>query len=76
MNLPSYSHTIKVPTNDHNVISMHIVSPEKYMYKQYENKTLGAAESYRAALSIQEITNPTKSKYDNVVGWIDLSHCK
>ncbi len=44
---------------------------DKDIYSDYQDSTLGIKESDNTSVIVfKQFTNPTKSKYDNVVGWI------
>ena len=44
---------------------------DKDIYSDYQDSTLGIRESDNTSVIVfKQFTNPTKSKYDNVVGWI------
>ena len=43
---------------------------DKDIYEKYKNITFGDYDSEVESLLFKQFTNPTKSKYDNVVGWI------
>ncbi len=46
------------------------IEGDKNMYEQYIGRTSGAIDN--AKLKFGQSTNPSKSKFDNVVGWISL----
>lgn len=43
---------------------------EKDIYEKYRDITFGTLETYFETLIFKQFTNPTKSKYDNVIGWV------
>jgi hypothetical protein len=45
---------------------------EKNIYEKYGDITFGTAATYFESLLLKQFTNSTKSKYDNVIGWIRL----
>jgi len=44
---------------------------DKNMYDQYLDKTSGLDGGF-TKLEFGQSTNPTKSKFDNVIGWVKL----
>ena len=46
---------------------------DKDIYSDYQDSTLGFKDSDNVnVIAFKQFTNPTKSKYDNVVGWVVL----
>jgi len=43
---------------------------DKDIYSDYQDYTLGLSDIYN--YEFRQPTNPTKSKYDNVIGWVKL----
>lgn len=48
---------------------------DKDIYSDYQDSTLGLENSDNVnAVVFKQFTNPTKSKYDNVIGWVNLEN--
>jgi hypothetical protein len=48
---------------------------DKDIYADYQDSTLGLENSDNInVIAFKQSTNPTKSKYDNVVGWVNLEN--
>lgn len=49
-----------------------ISKDENNVYAKYKNITQGTDKIGADSFLFEELTNSTKSKYDNVIGWIKL----
>lgn len=58
-------------TSQESTVINHSKMPEeKDIYVKYREFTFGTVKTYIELLLFKQFTNATKSKYDNVVGWI------